>query len=129
SESAQPRPPASPQTLPVLVSAESRWSLWERLKRLVVGIPHDADVDAVAATLARRPLKTARVAVQADSVSELITKIERITEVRAFDKIPETFGRQGILIADNDYTRPASLAALSDDTPHRALLARYLNGD
>src|SRR5699024_2213434 len=25
SESAQPRPPASPQTLPVLVSAESRW--------------------------------------------------------------------------------------------------------
>lgn len=114
--------------LPVLVSAESRWSLWEMLNRLVRSIQSTTTVDAVAATLARRPLGPARVALRAASVSELVEKIERITEVRAFDDIPQHFGPQGIFVADSDDTRKASLAALSEDEPHQELLARFLGG-
>ena len=115
--------------LPVLISASSRWSLWEIMNRLVAGVPGPATIGAVASTFARRPLGPARIAVRARSVNDLLEKIQRVTEVRAFDSIPVRFPSQGIFVADSDDTRGASLTALSGDDPHRDLVAAFLRGE
>ena len=127
-EDDQSTPEVDDTDLPVLISADSRWSLWEMLNRLVAGTPTSESIGRVAATMARRPLGPARIAIRATSVADLVEKMQRVTEVRAFDAIPEQFPAQGILVADSEETRAQSLAAADPAAPHHALVVDFLNG-
>ena len=108
-----PEHDATPDLPPILLSAGSRRSLFEFVERLGAVLADVPSLAAVAATLARRPGGPARVALVPRSLEELATQLERLTEVRAFDRAPATFAAQGILLADTDQTRETSAAAVS----------------
>jgi 3-oxoacyl-(acyl-carrier-protein) synthase/NAD(P)-dependent dehydrogenase (short-subunit alcohol dehydrogenase family) len=97
---------------PLLLSATSRWSLWEFARRLASGVPADAGLGEVARTLARRPPGRYRVGVFAADRAELADKLGQLLEVRAFDKVPEQFYGQGIFVADSADTAAVSMARL-----------------
>ena len=113
------RPPAASGSPvpPLLLSATSRWSLWEFARRLASAIPAEAGLGEaglgeVARTLARRPPGRYRAGVFAADRGDLAGKLGQLLEVRAFDKVPEQFYGQGIFVADSAETAAASVARL-----------------
>ncbi|WP_100525566.1 beta-ketoacyl synthase N-terminal-like domain-containing protein [Mycobacteroides abscessus] len=92
-----------PTPIPVLVSARSRWAFWELIDRLADQIRGNPKwvVDDIAYSLGvRRQHETVRAGVFADSTDDLLNKLDRLLSLRSFERVPESFCRNGIFIAD-----------------------------
>lgn len=102
-EPAEPRPSAATtDRTPVLLSARTRWALWELVRRLAESLDEDAAVHDVAYTLARRGTGPARLGVFASDTAELLGKLRQLLSVRTFERIPEHLGDQHVFPADSE---------------------------
>ncbi|PWJ23326.1 ketoacyl-synthetase-like protein [Branchiibius hedensis] len=85
----------------VKLSAPTRWAVWESVRRLRAAIERvPVRLVDVAHTLAMRPEREARVAIEATDLTDLTVKLDRLGEVRAFDRVPDHFPEQGIWVGD-----------------------------
>jgi len=118
----------------VLLSADSRWAVWELVRLTAQQLDPGTSLAGVAYTLARRDLGAARIAIRASTTADLVEKLERLLAVRAFDRVPEHFYEQGIYIADLPETAAVSLARLQGQQENEraddrsALLTEFLSG-
>lgn len=114
----QPDPAAADHALgtvaPVLLGAPTRESLWKLINQLADYLPSGATVSSIAATFARREAGPARIAVVADDVDSLQIKLGRLAAIRAFERAPESFAEQGILLGDT----PAAAAKSREALPY-----------
>ncbi|MFH8350194.1 beta-ketoacyl synthase N-terminal-like domain-containing protein [Streptomyces sp. NPDC018045] len=102
------------EPVPVLLSASSRWSLWGLVNRLASDLPAGLTPEAAAAAFSRRSHGPVRLAVLATTHDELAAKLQRLTVVRDFEQVPDTFYADGIFIADH-----SDATARSIDEVHR----------
>lgn len=125
------------QPVPVYLTAPTRYALWELIQSLTKTLRAQPNLrlQDVAHTLnGRRRPAASRVGIFAATTAELLEKLERVLNVRTFERVPEIFFTQGIFLADEAETRVQSLAhfdryTASVDPADLALMKRYLEGD
>lgn len=123
--------------VPVLFSADSRWALWELLQSMTKKIRQHINwklSDIIHTVNYRRKHKAVRIGIFASSTVELYEKLERLLQVRTFERVPETFILQGIFIADEEETRQLSLTRFHQyqekvDQEYLALMKRFIQGE
>jgi 3-oxoacyl-(acyl-carrier-protein) synthase len=122
------RPARSDEPLPVLLSAGSRWALWELVDQLADWTARtDQPIEDIAYTLGcRREHGPVRIAVTAASTTELAAKLGRLLQLRTFERLPHRLFEDGIAVADCDENRELSLARLH--APEHDLIRRFAAG-
>ncbi|HZO71426.1 MAG TPA: beta-ketoacyl synthase N-terminal-like domain-containing protein [Ktedonobacteraceae bacterium] len=124
-------------SFPLLLSAPTRWALWEFVQLLAPAIENNQhwSMRDIAHTLnARGEHGPARVGIFAASTKELAEKLDRLLQVRSFERAPETFFTQGIFLADEASTQAYSLAQFERYTApieaeSRVLMKNFLAGE
>ena len=114
-EEYQPTPARSGgRPVPVLLSARTRWSLWELVRRLAESVDPSLELAEIAATFARREMRTARIGIFAEDTEDLVAKLRRLLTVRAFERIPDYFYAQRIYVGDYTEIAEESVRRLAE---------------
>jgi 3-oxoacyl-(acyl-carrier-protein) synthase len=118
---------------PVFLSARSRQALGDLVRRLAERLDEGAGLSDVAYTLARRGAGPVRLGLFAADTADLLGKLQQVQSVRAFERIPDHFGDQGVLPADAPEAVAYSLGKLAAGAVPGApddltLMAAYLRG-
>jgi 3-oxoacyl-(acyl-carrier-protein) synthase len=137
-------PPVSPAraadgtgtVTPVLISARSRRALLshlEDLHRHLAGREPQSLADITTTLTARRDHGPSRAALLVRDHDGLVTALERISQLRNFERVPAGFAVQGIYLADEPRARPAATAAVGQyrgplTGSDRQLVTEFLSG-
>ncbi|MCQ9178696.1 KR domain-containing protein [Streptomyces sp. IBSBF 2953] len=116
-------------TTPVLISAPNRWSLWSLVNRLASDLSAEVTPASVAAAFARRTMGPVRLAVLARTQHELAAKLQRLTTIRDFERVPDTFYADGIFLADHSESAGRSVGEVCRIPEElRELVHAFLSG-
>ncbi|GAA3347081.1 hypothetical protein GCM10017717_19100 [Deinococcus persicinus] len=121
---------------PLFISSKTRRALWDQIKTLAIHLKNNENysIQDLAYTFNnRRSHEQSRVCIFASNCHELLRKVERLLNVRTFEKVPRNFYTQGIFLADEHETKVDSIKNLDEFTAtspaDKALIKRYLEGN
>lgn len=135
-ENAQENAPLD-QPVPLFFSASTRWALWELIQAMAEKLErnqHWQIQDIIYTLNVRRSHEQARIGIFVSSTEELVDKLNRLLQVRSFERAPEIFFTQGIFLADDGETRGEGLAHFDHyitptSTQNLALMKDFLQGE
>ncbi|MGE6514034.1 beta-ketoacyl synthase N-terminal-like domain-containing protein [Lysinibacillus sphaericus] len=120
---------------PLFISSKTRRALWDQIKLLAIHLKNNQNysIQDLAYTLNnRRSHERSRMCIFASNCNELHQKIERLLNVRTFEKVPKNFYTQGIFLADEHETQVESIKNLDEfnvSTTYKDLMQQYLEGN